>query len=64
MNDEEQRKYMDNCLSGLKSFDKMLNSMLEDDDLKNDEDLIKIQEKIKNQVGALEDVSNNSSRQR
>lgn len=61
MTEEEQKKYMDNCSNGLKSLDKMLSSMLEDEDLKNDEELVRIQEKVKNQVNVLDDVSNNST---
>ncbi len=56
MNDEEQRGYMQNCSNGLKELDKMLNSMLEDDNSKKDEELLETKRQVEKQIGVMDAI--------
>ncbi len=56
MNDEEQRGYMQNCSNGLRELDKMLNSMLEDDNSKKDEKLLETKRQVEKQIGVMDAI--------
>lgn len=53
MDEEEKQGYMQNCYEGLKSLDKMLNSMLEDSELSKDKELLETKEKVGDQIDIL-----------